>query len=85
MINKIDLNLSKIEAKLGFFGSPLAMGAILGVIIGMLGALPFSEIIKSGMNFAAVMVLLPTMAGVLVSGLVADYRDRFRMGQKAFP
>ena len=70
VINKIDLNVSKIEEKLGFFGSPLAMGAILGVLIALLGSLPLDEVVKSGMNFAAVMVLLPTMAGVLVGGLV---------------
>ena len=70
VINKVDLNISKIEEKLGFFGSPLAMGAILGVLIALLGSLPLDEVVKSGMNFAAVMVLLPTMAGVLVSGLV---------------
>lgn len=85
LINKIDLNLSKIEAKLGFFGSPLAMGAILGVIIGMLGAQPFSDIIKSGMNFAAVMVLLPTMAGVLVSGLVPITEIASEWVKKRFP
>ncbi|MFB2865740.1 PTS transporter subunit IIC [Aeromonas sp. MdU4] len=85
VINKIDLNLSKIEAKLGFFGSPLAMGAILGIVIGVLGALPFSEIIKSGMNFAAVMVLLPTMAGVLVSGLVPITEIASIWVKKRFP
>lgn len=85
VINKIDLNLNKIEAKLGFFGSPLAMGAILGVIIGALGALPFSEIVKSGMNFAAVMVLLPTMAGVLVSGLVPITEIASEWVKKRFP
>lgn len=85
VINKIDLNLSKIEAKLGFFGSPLAMGAILGVIIGLLGALSFTDIVKSGINFAAVMVLLPTMAGVLVSGLVPITEIASQWVKKRYP
>ncbi len=85
VINKIDLNLSKIEAKLGFFGSPLAMGAILGVIIGLLGALSFTDIVKSGINFAAVMVLLPTMAGVLVSGLVPITEIASEWVKKRYP
>ena len=85
VINKIDLNLSKIEAKLGFFGSPLAMGAILGVVIGLLGQLPMSGVIKSGINFAAVMVLLPTMAGVLVSGLVPITEIASEWVKKRFP
>ena len=84
LINKIDLNLSKIEAKLGFWQS-VSDGGHSGVIIGMLGALPFSDIIKSGMNFAAVMVLLPTMAGVLVSGLVPITEIASEWVKKRFP
>lgn len=69
-IKNVDIDVSKVEEKLGFFGSPLAMGAILGMMIAALGKLPFQEVVKSGMNFAAVMILIPIMADVLVSGLI---------------
>ena len=75
----------QIEEKFGFFGSPLAMGAILGILISLLGSLSFPEIIKNGMNFAAVMVLIPTMAGVLVSGLVPITEIASEWVKKRFP
>ncbi|MBI5519806.1 MAG: hypothetical protein HY916_07080 [Desulfovibrio sp.] len=85
VLNRIDLNLTKIEARLGFFGSPLAMGAILGVLIGALARLPFNEVVRSGVNFAAVMVLLPTMAGILVSGLVPITETAAEWVKRRFP
>lgn len=85
LINKVDINITTLEKKLGFFGSPLAMGAILGVLIALLGALPVDQVVKSGMNFAAVMVLLPTMAGVLVSGLVPITEAASEWVKKTFP
>lgn len=83
-INKIDIDVSKIEEKLGFFGSPLAMGAILGMLIGVLGKLPAQEVVKSGMNFAAVMVLIPIMADVLVSGLIPITESASKWVEKRF-
>ncbi len=84
-LNRLNWNISNIEAKLGFFGSPLAMGAILGILIGALAGLPFADIVKSGMNFAAVMVLIPTMAGVLVGGLVPITESASAWVKKRFP
>ncbi len=84
-VNKIDLNISKIEEKFGFFGSPLAMGAILGILISLLGSLSLPDTIRNGMNFAAVMVLIPTMAGVLVSGLVPITEIASEWVKKRFP
>lgn len=85
VINKIDLNISKIEERFGFFGSPLAMGAILGIGISLLGSMSFSDVVKNGMNFAAVMVLIPIMAGVLVSGLVPITEMASEWVKKKFP
>lgn len=85
VINKIDLNIKKIEEKFGFFGSPLAMGAILGIGISLLGSMSVTDTVKNGMNFAAVMVLIPTMAGVLVSGLVPITEIASEWVKKRFP
>lgn len=65
-----------IQDRFGVFGEPVAIGAVLGVLIGVGGNVnslgsrsAWYTILGAGIAFAAVMHLLPMMVGVLMEGL----------------
>ena len=68
-INKIDVNMDKIEQKIGFFGDPAFIGVIVGAILGALTRQNISTILTICMGFAAVMILLPRMVGIMMEGV----------------
>jgi PTS system galactitol-specific IIC component len=70
-----------IQKKWGVFGEPIILGLVLGLILGAIAYLPpsgegvtwSSELVKvlsSGVNLAAVMLLLPRMVQILMEGLI---------------
>ncbi|WP_315907036.1 PTS transporter subunit IIC [Priestia koreensis] len=58
-----------ITKKFGVFGEPLTLGAIIGVVLGILAGFNIADVLTLGITVAAVMVLLPKMVDVLVEGL----------------
>lgn len=69
-INKINLNGEKIEEKLGVFGDPTFIGAILGVIIGLLAGYPVGDALLLGVQMASVMILMPMVVKLIMQGLL---------------
>mgnify|MGYP000558604763 CR=1 FL=1 len=72
-----------IQKRLGpTFGDPMVMGLIIGLVLGIIGFiipalrgektwLAFAaDVLKLGVNLAAVMVLLPRMVAILMEGLI---------------
>lgn len=68
-IRDIDVDLSKVESKLGVFGDPAFIGLIVGVFLGVLTHQPVPSILTICMGIAAVMVLIPRMVGIMMEGL----------------
>lgn len=68
-LNKIDVDLSKIESKLGMFGDPAFIGIIVGAFLGILTRQDIGSILTICMGMAAVMVLIPRMVGIMMEGL----------------
>ncbi|MGE7184924.1 PTS galactitol transporter subunit IIC [Peribacillus sp. NPDC006672] len=58
-----------ITKKFGVFGEPLTLGAIIGVLLGILAGFDVGSVMTLGVTVGAVMVLLPKMVDVLVEGL----------------
>ena len=58
-----------IREKLGFMGEPAILGFILGILIGILSKVDFTEIVTLGLSMAAVMILLPRMVSLLMEGI----------------
>lgn len=69
-INKIDLNMDKIQKRFGVFGEPVLVGTVLGIIIGILAGKNITEILSLGVALGAVLMLIPKMAALLMEGLI---------------
>ena len=63
-----------IQKRLGIVGDPIILGLVIGLVLGGLGFYNADNalvlILKTGMNLAAVMLLLPRMAKILMEGLL---------------
>ncbi len=63
-----------IQKKLGVFGEPIILGLVIGLIIGVLGYYNAEQavvkVLQTGINLAAVMLLLPRMVQILMEGLI---------------
>ncbi len=73
-LRDIDLDTENIRKKWGVFGEPVVLGLIIGLILGVIGYYnaeqPLVKILSTGMNLAAVMLLLPRMVQILMEGLI---------------
>ena len=76
-LRDIDLSTETISKRLGILGEPMMLGLIIGCILGIIGFwnpsdIPtmISQVLKVGINLAAVMVLLPRMVKILMEGLI---------------
>jgi len=69
-----------IQKKWGVFGEPLILGLVIGLILGVIAYMPPSgtttwttaiiSVLASGINLAAVMLILPRMVQILMEGLI---------------
>ncbi len=69
-INKINFKPEAIRSKMGIFGELGVMGAIIGVIIGIIGKLPYGGVLKLGISVGVLMVFLPKTVSVLCEGIM---------------
>jgi PTS system galactitol-specific IIC component len=66
-----------IQKKFGVLGEPVIQGLVIGIILGIIGfynagdaATVITKVLQTGMNLAAVMLLLPRMVKILMEGLI---------------
>lgn len=64
------LDISYLQGKIGMFGDPVIIGAVLGVILALLAGYNFVEGTNLLMSVVAIMVLLPRMVKIIVEGLL---------------
>lgn len=69
-LNKVNLNIKSVQKYLGIFGDPMMLGLILGIAMGILAWMPWTDVVSTGINVAAVMVLMPKMTAMFVEGLM---------------
>ncbi|SCY22091.1 PTS galactitol transporter subunit IIC [Microvirga guangxiensis] len=76
-INNIQLDTDTVQKRLGVFGEPIVLGLIIGLILGFAAyynagdaGTVISQSLKTGINLAAVMLLLPRMVKILMEGLI---------------
>ena len=77
---KLSADPAAVRRRLGILGEPILMGAILGVLIGALGAIPdfragnagkaVKDILTLAVSMAAVLVVLPKVVAILMEGLI---------------
>lgn len=78
-VNKIDINMDKIQEKFGVFGEPIIVGSVLGLAIGAIAGYDISKVLQLGITMGAVLVLIPRMASLLMEGLlpISDAASEF--------
>lgn len=69
-VRKIEFSVAGIREKVGVWGEPVVIGAILGVIIGFLAGYDAQKALPLGIKMAAVMVLMPMMIKCIMNGLL---------------
>ena len=68
-INKIKMDMDKVQAKLGLFGEPMIIGTVIGIVVGLIAGYGWDSLLL-GINMGAVLVLIPKMAAMLMEGLL---------------
>ncbi len=86
---------AKIRKSLGVLGEPILMGALLGVLIGGLGAAPLfrahrygalvKEVLTLAVTMATVLVVLPKVVAILMEGLIPISEGARDYLQRRFP
>ena len=88
-INRIKMTPEAFKDKLGVFGEPTTLGALLGVLIGILGNLKdlgtmaaWGQILTFAIALAAVMTIFPLVTGVFAKAFtpLAEEIDKKRKG-----
>lgn len=69
-INKININPTSIQKRFGIFGEPMMVGAILGLLLGIVAGYDLKGILNMGISIGAVMFILPRMVRILMEGLL---------------
>ncbi|MDD2401159.1 MAG: PTS sugar transporter subunit IIC [Clostridia bacterium] len=76
-LDKITLNPEQIREKFGFWGEPVTMGLMIGLVVAIvakwhnLGSLEnWATILKTGIVTGAVMAIYPSVSGLFVKGLI---------------
>ena len=66
---RTEIDPETIQKKFGFFGNPIIIGFIIGIVMGVLAGFEFGHICQLGMETAAVLALLPKMIAMFMEGL----------------
>ncbi|MFY9174886.1 MAG: PTS transporter subunit IIC [Peptococcia bacterium] len=90
-IYDIKLNPERLKERFGFWGEPISMGLIIGLVIAIIANLPkigtlegWSNILQTAIITGAVMALYPAVSGLFVKGLIPisqTLNSRIRKGE----
>jgi galactitol PTS system EIIC component len=76
-LNKMEADPETLRKRFGVWGEPVILGLVIGLILGILGfynagdlTTVLVKVLGTGMNLAAVMLLLPRMVQILMEGLI---------------
>ncbi len=94
-LGRVNADPNAVRERLGIFGEPILMGAILGALIGALGGISLAqagkygafikEILTLAVTMSAVLVVLPKMVAILMEGLIPISEGAREYLQKRFP
>jgi galactitol PTS system EIIC component len=95
LIGRLDADPASIKRRLGLVGEPILMGALLGLFIGVLGAVPrfqrgeygvaVREVLRLCITMSAVLVVLPRVVAILMEGLIPISEGARDFLQRRFP
>jgi PTS system galactitol-specific IIC component len=80
-LRQLKLDPDTIRKRLGLLGEPIILGLIIGILLALLAGQPAKGVLETGINIAAVMLLIPRMVGILMEGLTSNFPEhRFHIG-----
>ena len=91
VINKIpglkdlDATPEQIKDKFGIFGEMSVIGALLGVIMGIIAGSSVADILKLSITLATVLVVLPRMLSIIAEGIIPISTSLTKFMKKKFP
>ncbi len=59
-----------IQKRIGLIGDPIFLGAILGILLGIIAGYDLTKTLQLSVGLAAVMLLMPRIIGIFMEGLV---------------
>jgi PTS system galactitol-specific IIC component len=73
-LRRLHLDPDTIRRRLGVLGEPIVLGLVIGILLAALARSSLVDVLTTGVNIAAVMLLIPRMVAILMEGLtpVAD-------------
>ncbi len=90
-INKLEADPETVQKRFGVFGEPVVLGVVIGIVLGILGFTDMNDvtgsivkILTTGINLAAVMLLLPRVVQILMEGLIPISEAAREFMQKHF-
>lgn len=83
-MRKVNISADNLEEKLGPFGTPLIIGNVLGLVIGLLARYPIGKSLQLAVQMGAVMLLMPMVVKLIMQGLMPIAGAARSMLQKHF-
>lgn len=68
-LKNLNLDPDTTRKRLGLLGEPMVLGFIIGFLLALFARQAITDVILTGVNTAAVMVLIPRMVAILVEAL----------------
>lgn len=84
-LNKLKADPEYIKEKLGFFGEPMFLGIVMGVLLGVTAKYSLKDVLDLSINIAAVIYILPKMSAILGEGLMPISEAMKEYMRKKFP
>lgn len=69
-VKDIDIDMKKLQERIGVVGEPIFLGLIIGAIMGIIAGQGLGGTLKLAMSLAASMFLMPRVVAILMEGLV---------------
>jgi PTS system galactitol-specific IIC component len=95
VLARLEADPAAVRKRLGILGEPILMGAILGLLIGALGAIPdvraghtgkaVKDVLTLAVSMSAVLVVLPKVVAILMEGLIPISEGAREVLQKRMP
>jgi PTS system galactitol-specific IIC component len=94
-LSRLHADPASVRKRLGLLGEPILMGALLGLLLGALGAIPdlragavgkaAKDTLTLSVSMAAILVVFPKMVAILMEGLIPISEGAREFLQKRLP
>lgn len=85
VVNRMNADPAHIKARLGIAGEPMMLGFIMGAVLGIGASYEIKAVLELAFSIAAVIYILPMMAGILGQGLLPLSEGLQQFMNKRFP